>query len=331
MKKKLLSKLSNWLKDISSDSPCGEDFVESSFEYPTLATNVDSATESSEWKKLKQEADGYLGKTKDIRLYALYTRILIHTEKNPLLGLSKGLQLVHHCMDNYWDCFYPKIDEDESDPSEAVLDRTYALANFSNIKNFVLPLSKRLTILSIGLGNYTLEDLITLEAGGVVSDKQPLQGLMPEEEKAYEEVLQYFSLSLDLAESIKTLYYEKTNEVFSEFNDLLTILQKGAALGGNKNASNDTDAVSTSSGIDGNHAVAPAMQIQGTINNRKDIIKALGLICEYYETNEPSSPIPLMLGRVTKMVDMNYREIFAEFQLGADSTLDKIFGQAEKK
>lgn len=332
MKKKLLSKLSIWLKDISNDSPCGEDFVESSFEYPSFASNVDSAVESTEWKKLKQEADDYLVKTKDIRLYVAYTRILIHTEKSPLLGLSKGLQLVHHCIENYWDCFYPKIDEEESDPLEAILDRTYALANFSNVGDFILPLSKRLTILSIGLGDYTLEDLVTLDAGGSVSDKQPLQGLMPEEEKAYEEVLQYFRLSLEIAENIKTLYCEKTNEVFSEFNALLEILKKGAALGGGGNSSSEAGIVPMdNSGGDGSQMVAPTMQIQGTINNRKDIIKALGLICEYYETNEPSSPVPLMLERVTKMVDMNYREIFAEFQLGADSTLDKVFGQATKK
>lgn len=330
MKQKLLSKLSNWLKDISGDSPCGENFVDNSVEYLALEAKIDGVAESSEWKKLKQEMEGFLGKTKDIRLYAVYTRILIHTEKNPVMGLAKGLQLVHHSMENYWDCLYPNIDED--DPEEAFFDRNNALAEFASFKHLILPLSKRLTILSIGLGNYTLEDIVTLDAGGAVSDKQPLQGLMPDEEKEYAELSEYFRLSLEIAESIKTLYHQKTNEVFPEFNDhLLPMLKKGAALGGG-NASGDVDTASAeSNGGGGSQMVVPAMQIQGAINNRKDIIKALGLICEYYETNEPSSPVPLMLERVTKMVDMNYREIFAEFQLGADSTLDKVFGQAEKK
>jgi type VI secretion system protein ImpA len=328
MKQKLLSKLSNWLKDISGDSPCGEDFVDNSVEYSALEAKIGGVAESSEWKKLKQEVEGFLGKTKDIRLYAVYTRILIHTEKNPVMGLAKGLQLVHHSMENCWDCLYPNIDED--DPDEAFFDRNNALAEFASFKHLILPLSKKLTVLSIGLGNYTLEDIVTLDAGGAVTDKQPLQGLMPDEEKTYAELLEYFRLSLETAESIKTLYHQKTNEVFPEFNEhLLPMLKKGVALGGG-NVPDDT-AFAESGGIDGNQVVVPTMQIQGAINNRKDIIKALGLICEYYETNEPSSPIPLMLERVTKMVEMNYREIFAEFQLGADSTLDKVFGQAEKK
>jgi type VI secretion system protein ImpA len=328
MKQKLLSKLSNWLKDISGDSPCGEDFVDNSVEYSALEAKIGGVAESSEWKKLKQEVEGFLGKTKDIRLYAVYTRILIHTEKNPVMGLAKGLQLVHHSMENCWDCLYPNIDED--DPDEAFFDRNNALAEFASFKHLILPLSKKLTVLSIGLGNYTLEDIVTLDAGGAVTDKQPLQGLMPDEKKVYAELLEYFRLSLETAESIKTLYHQKTNEVFPEFNEhLLPMLKKGVALGGG-NVPDDT-AFAESGGIDGNQVVVPTMQIQGAINNRKDIIKALGLICEYYETNEPSSPIPLMLERVTKMVEMNYREIFAEFQLGADSTLDKVFGQAEKK
>ena len=328
MKQKLFSKLSAWLEDVTSELPCGEDFVNNSVEYLALEAKVSVTTESSDWKKLKEEADGFLGKTKDIRLYAVYTRILIHTEKNPLIGLSKGLQLVHHCMENNWECFYPPIDED--DPSEAFFDRNNALADFASYKDLILPLSKKLSILSIGLGNYTLEDLLTLNAGGTIVDKQPLQGLMPDEEKAYKEVLQYFHLSLEIAENIKVIYQQKTNEVFAEFNDhLLPMLQKGAVLSGDNGLDSTNTAEENNSDTAGE--IAPTMQIQGSINNRQDIIKTLNLICDYYDSHEPSSPIPLMLARTIKMVDMNYREIFSEFQLGADSTLDKIFGVDEKK
>jgi type VI secretion system protein ImpA len=330
MKEKLLSKLSGWLKGVSNDSPCGEDFVEASFEYQALAAKVEVTTESSDWKKHKQEMEEFLIQTKDIRLYSLYTRILIHTEKNPLLGLSKGLQLILYAIENYWDCCYPIIDE--SDPEEAFFDRNNALADFASYKDLILPLSKKINILSIGLGHYTLEDLIVLDAGGAVAGKQPLQGLMPDEEAAYAELLQYFNLSLELADAIKIRYHQKSNEVFTEFNDhLLPMLKKGVALsGGGAEGSSETSSNAEVTAVSEGGGVPP-IQIQGTINNREDIIKALGLICDYYEKNEPSSPVPMMLERVVKMVDMNYREIFSEFQLGADSVLDKIFGQVEKK
>jgi type VI secretion system protein ImpA len=326
MKKTLLSELSKWLQDVSSDSPCGGDFVDSSPDYFSLERKVSITTESSEWKKLKLEADDFLGKTKDIRLYALYTRILIHTEKNPLIGLSKGLKLVHHCIENYWDCLYPEIDK--TDPAEAFFDRNNALADFASYKDLILPLSKKINVLSIGLGNYTLDDLIILDAGRMLADKQPLQGLMPEEEKAYAELLEYFRLSLELAENIKTLYEQKSNEMFTEFNDhLLPMLQKGVLLnGGASSVVPDTPTDTNNIGTTGDNV--PAIQTQGAINNREDIVKVLGLICDYYENNEPSSPIPLMIKRVIKMVGMNYREIFLEFQLSGD--LDKIFGKIEK-
>jgi hypothetical protein len=239
MKEKISSKLTDWLKSISSNSPCGEDFVDNSTEYSALESKLEITKEGSERRNLKKDAEVFLNKTKDIRLYALYTKIIIHAEKNPLVGLSKGLYLTYHCMENHWDCLYPSIYED--DPTEKFIDRSNALAELANYKDIILPLNKTLNILSIDLGNYTLENLLILDSGGSVVDKQPLQGLTSDEEKAYNEVVLYFQYSLELAEKIKMLFYEKTNDTFTDFNKyLLPMLQKGAALGGKVSTNNTT-------------------------------------------------------------------------------------------
>ena len=38
----------------------------------------------------------------------------------------------------------------------------------------------------------------------------------------------------------------------------------------------------------------------------------IGKICTFYERNEPSSPIPILLQRVNRLVSMDYLEIMAE-------------------
>jgi type VI secretion system protein ImpA len=328
MKEKISSTLTNWLKGISNNSPCGESFVDNSNEYAALESTLEATKEGSERKSLKKEVEFFLTKTKDIRLYALYTKIIIHAEKNPLIGLSKGLYLTCHSMENHWDCLYPSIYED--DPSEKFIDRSNALAELANYKDIILPLNKTLNILSIDLGNYTLENLLILNTGGSVANKQPLQGLTSDEEKAYNEVIMYFQYSLELAEKIKMLFYEKTNDTFTDFNKyLLPMLQKGAALG-RKMSTNNTTPTDNNDEKQSTPIAPPPIQVQNAINSRKDIIKSLDLICEYYEKNEPSSPVPPMLKRAIRVVNMDYREIFAELQLGADSSLDKVFGVNKK-
>lgn len=330
MSEKLASELTLLLKDISEEAPCGEALVDNSYEYQAIEgkiSKVDSDTakrasldwRKSEWNSVQTEVQGFLDKTKDIRIFSLYTKIIINTEKEPVKALAKGLMLIHHCIENYWDCLYPSIDSD--DPDEAYFDRSNALADFADYSYLIKPLSTDINVLNIGIGEYTLEDLVTFDGNGVVSGKQPLLGLMPEEEEQYQQVIEYFNLSLNLAESIKKIYHEKSGEFFSEFDKyLLPMLKKGSILGGG-----DPSSLKESNG---NASVSPDVVIapQG-ISSRDDIRKSIDLICEYYEEHEPSSPVPMILQRAKRMVEMDYREIFSELELGANSALDKLFGK----
>lgn len=326
MKEKLLSELSSWLGNISEDSPCGNNLE---YDYQEFKAKVDTTTESSEWKKLEKEAHSFIEKTKDIRLYVAYSKILIHTEKNPLKGVAKGLTLISQCIKQHWDCLYPEVDKD--DPEDAHIDRINALANMGEYKYLVLPLRNKVSILSIDLGSYTLSDLIALKQGDVVEGKQSLDGLMPDEEKTYDELIQWFMLSLELANDIKTTFVEKSGEPFSDFDKyLLPMLQEGCELKGDTVEGEGGDSAPVAdSAVNSTQAVT--QQLSGAINNRNDITKAIDLICEYYDNNEPSSPIPLMLKRARKMVSMDYREIYAEFSLGRDDDLDKVFGNSNEE
>jgi len=52
--------------------------------------------------------------------------------------------------------------------------------------------------------------------------------------------------------------------------------------------------------------------ISGDIRTPQDVIKLIDKICAYYERNEPSSPIPLLLKRAQRLVSKNFLDVIKE-------------------
>jgi type VI secretion system protein ImpA len=57
-------------------------------------------------------------------------------------------------------------------------------------------------------------------------------------------------------------------------------------------------------------------------------VKLLDKICTYYEKNEPSSPVPLLMQRARRMVTMNFLEIMKDL---ADKGLPQVEAVAGKE
>ncbi|MBV2122768.1 MAG: type VI secretion system contractile sheath small subunit [Candidatus Thiodiazotropha sp. (ex Ctena orbiculata)] len=82
--------------------------------------------------------------------------------------------------------------------------------------------------------------------------------------------------------------------------------------------------------VDGSAAAQNQPAAPGTINNRDDVIKTLERITQYYEKNEPSSPIPLLLDRAKRLVKMDFYEIVQDLAPGGSSHFDFLWKQEDR-
>jgi type VI secretion system protein ImpA len=57
---------------------------------------------------------------------------------------------------------------------------------------------------------------------------------------------------------------------------------------------------------------AGAQGFTGEIQNRADVLRALDQIARYYEAQEPSSPVPLLLQRAKRLVSMSFLEALTD-------------------
>jgi len=65
----------------------------------------------------------------------------------------------------------------------------------------------------------------------------------------------------------------------------------------------------------------------GPIQSTHDVIRALEAVCKFYELNEPSSPIPLIIRRAQRLVSKNFVEIIKDLSPDAIGQLSVISGQ----
>ncbi|MCP4408405.1 MAG: hypothetical protein GY807_11705, partial [Gammaproteobacteria bacterium] len=68
----------------------------------------------------------------------------------------------------------------------------------------------------------------------------------------------------------------------------------------------------------------------GQINSREDAILLLDKVCEYFEQQEPSSPVPLLLKRAKRLVAMDFMEILRDLAPNGVQQVEVIRGPEQK-
>jgi type VI secretion system protein ImpA len=73
-----------------------------------------------------------------------------------------------------------------------------------------------------------------------------------------------------------------------------------------------TDDASITETADGTTRTVITKSVLAEINNNQDVIKALNLICDYYQKHEPSSPVPIFLERCKGLVGKSFLEVLED-------------------
>ena len=70
-------------------------------------------------------------------------------------------------------------------------------------------------------------------------------------------------------------------------------------------------------------------ELSGQISSNQDIHKALDMIIVYYEQNEPSSPVPLLLKRAKRLVGRTFVDIIRNISPDALPQVQMVSGEEE--
>jgi len=322
------------MRPVSEAAPCGQNLEDT----PALAAfdayqlfgqqtaigarrpgqKEDEPPAPPDWSDVLEKSTAALATSKDLRVLAYFGAAQLWT--GGLVPFCETLRVAAGWLGSWFDAVYPRIDED-------IFFRTNALGNFNDRLAIVDALRRTPLVSTRSTGPISLRH-IELASGAVPATKQdgiptkeaeisaafgaaPLAELRTQADAVKQ--------ALDSLAQIDTQMFAKGGvEATPNFDgrgdkerliSLRPQLKRIHEIVRAQIAARPDAALSESAiGADG--AVAPGAL--GAIRSRQDAIRALDAVTTFFENTEPSSPVPLFIGRAKRLIAKNFLDVLQD-------------------
>ncbi|NOY76005.1 MAG: type VI secretion system protein TssA [Kiritimatiellaeota bacterium] len=348
---------------LNDEVPGGEDlsYAPAYLELEGLIyTNPESGDDNSnepDWRVVRDKSLELFERSRDLRV-ATYLA-LSELELNGLKGLRDGIKVICSLICGMWDNVHPQLDpDDDNDPMERLnilSSLSPDAASYQDSMMFVQRLRSAVLCDAPQLGKFSHRDIMIatgelepLDASEHVDSNllraafmdTPID-LLNENSAAVNEMLDalveisdFLTSKLGAGNSISFLRLEdELKSIKKWLNEYLS--QRGGGDVEDETVNNTESAEEGGgevSSVAGDSSVmrpvAPVSAIDSvdTVSSRADILRALDKICEYYDRNEPASPVPLILRRAQKLVTMSFYEILEDIAPDSIGQAEQVLG-----
>ncbi|MBU3004985.1 type VI secretion system protein TssA [Paraglaciecola arctica] len=344
------------ISDISGDTVCGVNLEDDSgfqnffFESQGTAERFDGNStipaEPPEWRAVKKQALEFMKKTRDLNLISVLAQSALNTEG--IFKFEQCLNGLSQLVKNKWQDVYPELDEDDGDP----LERISAMGHLSD-RNFVINTLRTLPLVhSKILGNVTLQliDNAISPSESKKDDSTEIElsqiiGIF--KESNVEETTALFQsvnqCVVHLNDINQTFIEHAGNEYSVDFDALISELnQVSSAL--KKYGNLEVEVVTTTDeGVEsseGQQTEGVTTTSAGSVNfnsanmkltSRQDVERCFDLILSYYNEYEPSSPVPILIGRANKLVNLDFLDIVKDIFPDALTQVQSLGGISDSE
>lgn len=330
------------LNPISAENPCGEDI---SYDPKFLALDAlitgkpetqFSSAEEPDWRAIREACLELFERSKNLRVAVTLCLALVNLEGPS--GLRSGLTLLMGLLERYWPDFYPRLDpEENNDPLERInilSSLSTPVGTFGDPIRFLqrlrqMPLANSLQMGRLSLA-YIAGDKAPLHGG---EEKSPISAAQVQaafRDTSLEELTetgQAISDSIALAKNIDSFLTDAVGA--SRAPDmgafLAVLLEIDKCLAPYLPETIGKESIESEAGASREPAGERPSE-GGTIRSRQDVVRALDRICHYYSRYEPSSPLPFLLRRAQRLVEMDFMQIMNELSPEARTNLQTIMG-----
>jgi type VI secretion system ImpA family protein len=295
-----------------------------------------------DWKKLSKNCLELWSKTRDLRV-AVYL-VIAEAITRGLEGLAAGLKLPVFLVKELWDSFYPVLDPDDDDDP---LERLNILATLSPqtgaVNDPVMFIPRFREVRLVPSLNYTLRDLlISLNEIEVSGDKTVDPKLLraelmnvPVAEIETQAVLAKEALALtaelcdEMNGKMKGSYSLDMSALDHELNRLAAFYE--SCLDSRVSVSPEDEAGESTgpAGPDSPSSPAPGGKLALLSYHASTRAEALLLLkkgAEYFQNQEPNSPIPHLIERALRFSGMSFMELLEDIAPDALSRGRDILG-----
>jgi type VI secretion system protein ImpA len=330
------------LAEIDAEAPCGPN-LEYDPDFLVLEQAVlgkpevqygDTITAAvpPDWKLVRRLAGELIERSRDLRLvlHLLRANLALHG----IEGLVDGVRLIERLLEQRWDSVHPQLDaDDDMDP----MLRINSLAILADPGTVLKDLKEATLIVLPGLGPLSLRtldiatgELALPEGKDKISVASIDLALADVDQPSLAAAVDNLTHAHDSVVNIETLLVRQVGSSQALNLDGLTrALKRGRDFLAQRLAAREGDAADSGSDAAGeapSRGAARPANSGGDVAERSDVVPALDKLIKYYQRNEPSSPVPLLLERAKRLVPMNFFEIMEDLAPEGMSQLMVIKG-----
>jgi type VI secretion system protein ImpA len=311
---------SGLLLAIAADNPCGEDLEDTqllaSFDGYRLFGQSAPLSSETDWRDIRDRSLEALQKSKDFRLLTHLACAVLRTDG--VAPFVETLSIAASWLKQWDNEVFPRVDEDSILRRNALNGFADRMAAVDGIRRATLLAHRQLGSVSIRDIEIATGQIAPSEGEAASMDETQLNALLAA--TATEELQALVGQLGEAVQSLKSIEESMTarggTQAAPEFGGLATPLARTLKRVGDHLA---TRLPAQSAGADGSSDAASgqtgapggAVAIGG-IRTRDDATRALDAVAAFFRTNEPSSPIPLLLERAKRLVAKDFLEVLAE-------------------
>ena len=314
------------LEPIDTEEPCGPNL-----EYDAEFLAMDQASkgkeeqrvgdsvaegEPADWRAVKSNALSLLERTRDLRVLLYLAQAGLRTDG--FATLAGSLELLAGFAGKFWDQVHPQLDPDfDNDP----IQRVNILNSFVARETMLLPIDF-VVLVRARAGRFCLRDIqvaqgsvaapegaenvpdtALIDAAFIECDLEELEGLAADAQRALDQLGAASEAVGQVLDATLTPDWTPLRKKLEEISGVLRgyLVRRGAVA--DDGAGQDEEA-----------GGQPAGQgaVPSRVDSREEVIRVLDLACDYFERNEPSSPVPILLRRAKRLVTKDFMEILRD-------------------
>jgi type VI secretion system protein ImpA len=289
--------------------------------------------EEPNYREVIAAAHALLERTHDLRI----ATVLAHaqTATRGIEGLAEVLGYMRGCLDTWWDSCHPQLDADDDDDPTMRVNAVLGLTDTATVMRALRlsPLGE-----SVALGRVSLRDVMIAEGEipkpddmATAPDETTVAAIFrdspPDRLRAR---LAAARTALAEIQAIDRIFDTRIPTQGPTLDPLIRGLRKIVArlaqvVGEPEEpAAPGDDAAPAQAGAA--QAARPQGGISGEITSSRDVVAAIDRIIAYYDTYEPSSPLPILLRRARMLVGADFLTIVREIAFDGLENVKKLGG-----
>lgn len=278
------------------------------------------------WDELTTHAIALAQQTHDLRVGVSLTQGLLRT--SGMGGFADGLSLLESWLTTEWDTLHPELDPD--DGTEAI-ERSNVLFGLCDYHGTIVGLQQTPLAAGRGIGECGWQEIHDAQEREYQPEKDSRYGIheihaifMAADFDTLLELRRDVERAGASIAAISDVFFERTGAALNldPVADIIGEILSAIVEFTPEATSAEPKRPDEQKSLNGPPAETPMPESADDppipidlnaesfeVTNREDVVRILDAICRYYDKCEPSSPVPLILRRTSKLVTMDFIDI----------------------